>query len=309
MDKLKAMATFVRIVDSGSLSAAADALGQSPASVVRTLSALERALGVRLLNRSTRRLALTDEGGEYLALSRRVLAEVEAGEHALEARRRAPAGALRITAPVEFGRLHIAPLVGRFLEEHPAVRAELTLLDCMVDLLDEGLDLAFRIGQLPDSSLVAKSIGRTRHVVCASPDLLRRIGPLDHPSALAALPCIAFAPQGRSWRFLEDGRPLAVEITPRISTNQVQAARLACLEGLGVTRLLHYQVAEDLAAGRLIRVLGAFEMPALPIQVIYPHARLLSARVRSFIDWAVPRLNAAIPDTALASPAALPPRH
>ena len=298
MDKLKAMATFVRIVDSGSLSAAADAVGQSPASVVRALSALERDLGVRLLNRSTRRLALTDEGAEYLALSRRILADVEATEHALDARRCAPAGALRITAPVEFGRLHIAPLVGRFLDAHPAMRAELTLLDRVVDLLEEGLDLAFRIGSLPDSSLVAKSIGRTRIVVCASPDLLRRTGPLAHPSALASQPCIAFAPHGRSWAFMEGARTFSVEVTPRIATNQVQAARLACLEGLGVTRLLHYQVADDLAAGRLVRVLGAFEMPALPIQVIYPHARLVSARVRSFIDWAVPRLNAAIPDAA-----------
>ncbi len=298
MDKLKAMATFMRIVDSGSLSAAAEAVGQSPASVVRTLSALERELGVRLLNRSTRRLALTDEGEEYLALSRRILADVEATEHALDARQGAPAGALRITAPVEFGRLHIAPLVNRYLEEHPAMRAELTLLDRMVDLLEEGLDLAFRIGRLPDSSLVAKPIGRTRYVICANPELLRSIGPLAHPSALTGKPCIAFTPQGRVWKFIDGERTLSIEIMPRMSTNQVQAARLACLQGLGLTRLLHYQVADDLAADRLVRVLTAFEEPALPIQVIYPHARLVSARVRRFIDWITPQLNAVIPDAA-----------
>lgn len=298
MDKLKAMGTFVRIVETGSLSAAADAAGQSPAAVVRALSALERELGMRLLNRSTRRLALTDEGREYLALSRRVLADVEATERALDARLGAPAGALRITAPVEFGRLHIAPLVNLFLDQHPAMRAELTLLDRVVDLIEEGLDLAFRIGQLPDSSLVGKPVGRTRPVVCASPELLARGGPPAHPSSLADAPCIAFMPQGQTWKFMDGDAPLSVPITPRITTNQVHAARLACLQGLGFTWLLHYQVAEDLAAGRLVRVLAPFEVPALPIQVIYPHARLLSARVRRFIDWTVPRLSAAIPDVA-----------
>lgn len=298
MDKLKAMGTFVRIVETGSLSAAADAAGQSPAAVVRALSALEREVGMRLLNRSTRRLALTDEGHEYLALSRRVLADVEATERALDARLGAPAGALRITAPVEFGRLHIAPLVNLFLDQHPAMRAELTLLDRVVDLLEEGLDLAFRIGQLPDSSLVAKQVGQTRPVVCASPELLVRSGTPAHPSSLAEAPCIAFMPQGQTWKFMDGDAPLSVPITPRITTNQVHAARLACLQGLGFTWLLHYQVAEDLAAGRLVRVLAPFEVPALPIQIIYPHARLLSARVRRFIDWTVPRLSAAIPDAA-----------
>lgn len=296
MDRLKAMSTFVRIVDSGSLSAAAEAAGQSAASVVRTLAALEKHLGVRLLNRNTRRLALTDEGAEVLAWSRRVLAEFEAVEHSFEARRSQPEGVLRMTAPVEFGRRHVAPLVNEFLRDHPAMGAELVLLDRVVDLLEEGLDLAIRIGQLPDSTMVALPLGRTRAVVCAAPGYLETSGPVPHPSSLREHPCVAFLPQGRQWHFQEAGEGIAQEIRARLVVNQVQTASLACLQGLGVARLLHYQVADELADGRLVRLLQAFEPPDLPIQMVYPHSRLLSPRVRRFIDWAAPRLRASVPD-------------
>lgn len=296
MDRLKAMATFVRIVEAGSLSAAAEGAGQSPAAVVRALAALERHLGVRLLNRNTRRLALTDEGAEFLAWSRRILAEFDAVEHGFDARRHSPGGLLRLTAPVEFGRRHVAPLVNAFLAAHPAMRIELTLADRVADLLDEGLDLALRIGRLPDSSMVAVPLGRTRLVVCASPAYLREAGPVAHPSALRGLACIAFAPHGRHWHFQDRGAPLTQTVSARLVANQVQAASLACTQGLGIARLLHYQVADELADGRLLRLLPAFEPPDLPIQLVYPHARLLSPRVRQFIDWAAPRLATAIPD-------------
>lgn len=298
MDRLKAMATFVRIVDSGSLSAAAVQSGQSAAAVVRTLAALEKHLGARLLNRNTRRLALTDEGAEFLAWSRRILAEFDEVEHGFDARRNLPGGLLRLTAPVEFGRRHVAPLVNAFLAAHPATRVELTLLDRMVDLLEEGLDLAVRIGQLPDSSLVAVPLGRTRLVVCASPRLLERAGPVLHPSALSAHDCIVFAPQGRHWAFHVEGSPVTATVSARLLTNQAQAACQACVQGLGIARLLHYQVAEELADGRLTRLLREYETPDVPIQMVYPHARLLPPRVRQFIDWIAPRLSAAIPDPA-----------
>lgn len=296
MDKIKAMTTFVRIVDSGSLTAAAEALGNSTAAVVRTLAALERQLGVRLINRNTRRLALTDEGAEYLAWCRRILGEFEAIEHGFDARRLQASGVLRITAPVELGREHLLPLVNQFLDAHPALSIELTLLDRIVDLLEEGLDLALRIGRLPDSSLVALPLGRTRQVICASPQLIARLGTPAHPAQLAELPCVCFAPQGRQWSFQADGEVLSVEVAAKLATNQVQAVRSACEHGLGFTRLLHYQVAPALAAGRLQRLLQPFEPPALPVQLVYPHARLLSARVRQFMDWIAPRLTAALPD-------------
>ncbi|WP_374266887.1 LysR family transcriptional regulator [Zoogloea sp.] len=298
MDRLKAMSTFVQIVERGSLSAAAQALGQSAASVVRTLAALERHLGVRLLNRNTRRLALTDEGAEYLAWSRRMLAEFDALEQRFDAQRAQPGGLIRLTAPVEFGRRHVAPLVSAFLQRNSAMRVELLLLDRVVDLLEEGLDLAIRVGALPDSSLVATPVGRTRLVACASPGFVASVGPVRHPSELEARPCIGFVPHGRHWHFVESGRSLAVAIAPRLVTNQVQVACAACVDGLGIARVLHYQVAEPLAAGQLVRLLRDFEPADLPVQIVYPHARLLSPRVRQFIDWMGPRLEAAIPDPA-----------
>ncbi len=321
MDRLKAMATFVRIVDAGSLSAAAEAAGQSAAAVVRGLAMLERQLGVRLLNRNTRRMALTDEGAEYLGWCRRMLAEFEAMEQGLDARRQAPAGLLRLTAPVEFGQRYLAPLVAQFLAEQPGLRVELLLLDRVVDLLDEGLDLALRIGRLPDSSLVTRPLGRTRMVVCASPAFVQQHGAVETPQALRGLPCIEFLPQGRQWPFraspdvgtplerpASDGRDTGAvpaetvleTVEARFLVNQVQAARSACVQGLGIARLLHYQVADELAAGRLLRLLRPYEPADLPIQLLLPHARLVPPRVRLFIDWAAPRLAQAIPDPAAA---------
>ncbi|QLF93539.1 LysR family transcriptional regulator [Pseudomonas sp. ABC1] len=296
MDRLKAMTTFVAIVDAGSLSAAATKLGQSPAAVVRTLAALEKHLGVRLLNRTTRRLALTDEGSEYLAWCQRILAEFEVIEQAFDARSHRPGGIVRMTAPVAFGHLHVVPLVNRFLGIDPALRIELTLLDRTVDLLEEGLDLAVRIGHLPDSSMIARPVGKTRHVTCASPGFLERTGELSSPDDLARTDCIVFSGHGRRWEFLREQSPITVEVTPRLVSNQVQAVRLACEQGIGVARLLHYQVAEALADGRLTRVLAHFELPDVPIQLVYPHSRLLSPRVRRFIDWAAPLLSQSIPE-------------
>ena len=295
MDRLKAMATFVRIIDTGSLSAAAEVSGQSAASVVRTLAALEKHLGVRLLNRNTRRLALTDEGAEFLAWSRRILAEFDEIEHNFDARRHSPGGLLRITAPIEFGRRYVAPLVNEFLASHPAMRIELSLLDHMVDLLEDGLDLAIRIGQLPDSSMVAIPLGKTRLVVCASPGYLQETGTVAHPSALREHSCIVFAPQGKHWHFQDQGASITETVSARLVANQVQAASLACVQGLGIARLLHYQVANELRAGQLTRLLQEFEPSSLPIQMVYPHSRLLSPRVRQFIDWISPQLRAVIP--------------
>lgn len=296
MDRLKAIANFVRIVDSGSLSAAAETTGQSVAALVRSLAALERYLGVRLLNRSTRRMALTDEGEEYLAWSRRMLADFDDMEQRLEARDGITRGLLRITAPVEFGQRYVAPLVNAFLNAHEAMRIELSLSDQVIPLLDERLDLALRIGHLPDSSMVARKIGVTRLITCASPDYLRSAPPIDSPAALREHACITLASQGRQWYYRHKAKEQAEEILPKLVCNQIRAASLACVQAVGITRLMHYQVADELAAGRLVRILRDFEPLDFPIQLVYPHALQLSPRVRTFVEWACPQLQRVTPD-------------
>lgn len=289
MDKLRAMETFVRIVERGSLTAAADALRASLPTVVRTLAALEAQVGTRLLNRTTRRIALTDEGREYLERCKRVLAEVADAEAALSARRAAPTGRLRVTAPVMFGRLHVAPVLTGFVTRHPQVQAELLLLDRVVDLLEEGLDAGVRIGRLPDSSLVAIPVGETRRVTCASPAYLKRSGMPRAPADLGRHRCVSFSglsPVGE-WTF-DQAR---VTVRPAFTSNQIDAALDACVAGLGIGQFLCYQVQGLLDSRRLQRVLADFEPAPAPVQVIYPQARLLSSNVRAFVDWAVARLR------------------
>ena len=290
MDKLKAMATFVRIAEGGSLTAAATALGASLPAVVRSLAALEAALDVRLINRTTRRMALTDEGREYYERCKRVLAELDEAEAALSARRVAPRGRLRVTAPVLFGRVHVAPVATEFVSRHSAVQLDLLLLDRVADLVEEGIDVGVRIGRLPDSSLVAIPVGETRRVVCASPAYLKRAGLPRSPAALIACRCVNFnglAP-GQEWSFAREKR----KVNAAFATNEIEAALEACVRGVGIGQFLSYQVQALLDQGRLKRVLRDSEPAALPIQVIYPHARLLSSNVRSFVDCLVPRLRA-----------------
>lgn len=293
MDKLRAMETFVHIVEGGSLTAAAGALGTSLPSVVRQLAALESALDVRLLNRTTRRLALTDEGREYYERAKRLLADVEDAEAALSARRVEPRGRLRVTASVLFGRLHVAPAVNDFVAKHPAVRVELVLLDRSVDLIEEGLDVGIRIGELPDSSLVAVPVGATRRVVCASPGYLKRHGRPDSPEQLVGHRCVGFTglSPDHEWRFSRAGRSLRLKVEPVLASNQIDVALEACREGLGLGQFLCYQVAPGLGSKALARVLGPFEPPASPVQVIYPGTRRLSANVRALVDWLAPRLR------------------
>ena len=295
MDKVLAMTTFVRIVERGSLTAAAAALGTSLPSVVRRLAELETALGARLLNRTTRSLSLTDEGREYHERSLRVLADIDDAENAIAARRAEPRGRLRITAPVMFGRLRVAPVVAAFLGAHPGVRIELLLTDRIVDLVEEGIDVGVRIAQLPDSSLVAVAVGHTTRIVCASPTYLERAGSPRLPRHLSTHACIASSTLGEThvWSF-GGSPPQRVAVRPSLIVNQMDAAIDACRDGLGCVRALRYQVQESLDQRALVRLLARFEPGALPIQLVYPHARLLSATVRAFADFAVPRLRAAL---------------
>src|SRR4030095_16613828 len=242
MDKLRAMETFVRIVDRGSLTAAAASLSCSWPSVVRTLAALEAELGVRLLNRTTRRLSPTDEGREYFERCKRVLTDIDEADAALSARRAAPKGRLRITAPGMFGRLRVAPLVAEFILKHPTLQIELTLLDRIVDLVEEGIDAGIRIARLPDSTLVAVPLGQTRRVVCASPAYLKRVGTPKTPRDLMQHRCISFSGLAAGHaRGLGAGTG-QVEGPSAFATNQFDAAIDACLRGVGPGQFLCYQV-------------------------------------------------------------------
>lgn len=292
MDKLRAMEIFVSVVDAGSLTAAADALGMSAPAVVRSLAALERAVGVRLIHRTTRRSSLSDEGREYFDRAKRVLADVADADAALLARRIAPTGRLRITAPVTYGRLHVAPVLADFAAMHGGLEVDLLLLDRVVDLVEEGIDAAIRIGHLHESSLVALPLGETRRVLCAAPAYLKRAGVPRTPADLAMHRSILFSglSQTDEWTFA--GKPTRrLAIKPFLRTNHVDAALDPCLRGLGCAQFLCYQVIDHINAGRLRRLLPALEPAPLPIHLVYPHARLLSSNVRAFIDAARERMR------------------
>jgi DNA-binding transcriptional LysR family regulator len=287
MDKLRAMKTFVQIADDGSLTAAAGALGMSLPAVVRSLAALEAELGARLFQRTTRRLALTQEGLQYLARSRDILAAVAEADASLAEETQAPRGRLTITAPVLLGERVVTDFVTRLITAHPRIRCSVQLLDRYVDLVDEGVDVGIRIGALADSSLVALRLGEVRHVVVASPSFLRRHGTPRHPSELRARPCVRLAgPIRPGWAFQDVGRKLHVAVDGPLDFNHAGAALHACEQGAGFGQFFSYQVQDALRERRLRIVLAAFEPARLPVSIVYPHARLLPGRTRAFIDAA-----------------------
>jgi len=287
MDKLLAMRSFVAIVDHGSLTAAADALDRSLPTMVRILAALEEDLGARLLRRTTRRMSLTAEGQDYLERCRRILNDVEDAEAAVTRARVEPRGQVRMTAPVLFGQMHVAPTLNGFLQEFPEVEVELLLLDRVVNLVEEGIDLAVRIAHLSDSTMVAVPVGHVRRVVCASPALLRGDSIPTHPRELAKRPCVQFRGinPGNNWSFRDGGRDISVRTRGSFTCNQAAATAAACAEGLGFGMFLSYQIEPLIRAKRLEVVLVEFEPPALPVSLVYPEARLTSTRLRALADW------------------------
>lgn len=286
MDKLKAMQIAVAIADGGSLTAAADSLDVSLPVVVRTLAALEAGLGVRLFNRSTRRLSLTDEGRDYLARCRQILADIAEAEAALASDAVVPSGRVVVTAPVMFGQQHVAPALTRFVQHYGQMRVELRLHDRVVNLLEEHIDVAVRIGAIEDQSLVAHALGTLRRIVVASPAYLDARGTPQHPRELAAHECIVFNGNSASWwRFVEDGHEFGMTVDGRLTYNHVAPALDACRAGMGLGTFIAYQIADDLRAGRLLPVLEAFELPPRPVHVAFPHARLLPTRTRVLVDW------------------------
>ena len=285
MDRFRAMQAFIRIVDGGSLSAAGRALGVSLPAIVRTLSALEEHLGTRLLNRTTRRISLTDAGQQYYERSRQILGELEDAELLVSSARSKPAGTLSLTAPVLYGKLKVVPIVAEYRRRFPQVAVRLLLLDRNVSLIEEGLDLAIRVGVLADSSLVAVELARVRRVLCASPAYLRRRGVPKHPHELANHACLslsAIAPADQ-WHFREQGRELAVRLRPAFVSNNADAVIAMAQAGAGIGIALSYQVEQQLTQRKLRLVLDEYSPPAVPVSALYPHGRLTAAKVREFL--------------------------
>jgi DNA-binding transcriptional LysR family regulator len=286
MDRIDAMQAFVAVADRGGFASAARKLKISPSAITRLVAALEERLGTRLLQRTTRSVALTDAGARYLERARRILADVEEAERAAESERTQPSGRLVVSAPLGFGRLHVSPVMSAYLKRYSEVSGELRLEDRIVSLVEDGIDLAVRIGELADSSLVARQVGTMRRIVVASPAYLKARG---EPKTLAAITSHDTVQFGSTvglwdWRFIEAGEERRVGYTPRFSTNSSDAAIQYAEAGGGLTRVLAYQAAASLKAGKLKVVLEKFELPVLPINMVYPTSRLLSAKVRAFID-------------------------
>lgn len=294
MDRLEAMAILLLVVDRGSFSAASRELRMPLATVSRKVNELEAHLGTRLLVRTTRKLALTDAGGAYVAAARRILDEVGEAERVAAGEFRTPRGELILTAPILFGRLHILPIVTDFLAAYPEIDVRLLLSDRNLHLVDDHVDMAARIGPLPDSSMVATRIGSMRTVVCASPGLLAEHGMPRSPADLAALPCVSFdtLSPATTWPFRKDAAGITdVAISPRLSVSTAEAAVWAAVHGVGATRVLHYQCADALRDGSLQLILSEFELEPLPVHLIHAGRGALPLKMRVFLDFASARLR------------------
>lgn len=286
MDKLRAMQAFIHIAEQGSLTAAAQVMESSLPAMVRTLASFEAQLGVRLFNRTTRRISLTEEGRRHLESCRQVLAALADAEAALSADAAEPAGHLTITAPMLFGQMHVAPAVTRFVQQHEKMRCSMVLLDRVVNLLEEGIDVGIRIGEPEDSSLVAQKVGYIRRLVVASPEWLRRHGVPKHPKDLLKANCVRITDHSPTWGpFNDQGKPLRLAVSGNLEFNQIAPAVAACAAGAGFGSFFSYQVAPFLKTKQLRTVLEDFEPPRRPINIVYPHARLLPMRTRVFIEW------------------------
>ena len=284
----------MKVAERGGFAAAARDLNMSPPAVTRAVAMLEDRLGTRLFVRTTRSVRLTESGERFLQDGRRILLELAEAEDAAVGAHATPRGDLRITAPVLFGRMHVTPILGEFLDRYPQVSARTLFVDRVVNLMDEGLDVAIRIGDLPDSGLTAVRARTVRRVMFASPEYIETHGMPHHPRDLTDHRLIQSMALGASpdWPFLDNGKPISVALESRLRMNTNDAVIELALQGWGLSRLLSYQVAPYLADGRLQAVLSTFELPAMPVHVLHQEGRMVSARVRAFVDYMVARLRA-----------------
>jgi DNA-binding transcriptional LysR family regulator len=294
MDRLAALEAFVSVAEAQSFSEAARRLRSSKSVVSRQVSALEAELGARLLHRTTRSLTLTEAGRGYFERATRILADLGEANLAVSQLQVAPRGRLRINAPMSFGFLHLAPALPDFLALYPEVSADVTMNDRFVDLVDEGFDVAVRIGTMDDSSLIARRLAPIRRVVCASPEYFKAHGVPQSPDGLKAHECLCNSniASSHEWRFLAmDGKPWPVTVKGRLSVNNGDALRMAALKGLGVTNLPTFIVGGDLQAGTLTTVLDEFIPQDMALNAVYPHSRHLSPKVRAFVDFLADRFG------------------
>ncbi len=294
MDRFDALRTLVAAIDGGSLSAASRALRRPLPTVSRKISELERHLGARLLVRTSRKLELTEAGVDFVAAARRVLGELEEAERAASGEYREASGQLLVTAPLMFGRLHVQPLALAFLAEQPRISIRLVLSDSNIDLIDHHVDVAVRLGRLPDSSLAAIRVGEVQWITCASPAYLARRGTPATPEDLVGHDCLAFEglTPSRLWRFGDGPANGPVPISPRFACNTADALIAAVSSGLGIARMASYQTADALASGALVTILDEYVPQPIPVHLIHAHQGQAPLKLRTFLDFAAPRLRA-----------------
>ena len=300
MDRLDAMSLLLSVVEAGSLSSASRRLGVPLATVSRKIADLEAHLKTRLLNRTSRKIALTEAGQSYVEACKRILEQVDEAERAAAGEYSVPKGDLTLTAPVVFGRLHVLPVAIAFLKAYPDIDLRLVLADRLINLMEDHVDLAVRIGTLPDSGLIAARVGSIRRVVCASPAYFTARGQPERPEDLAGHDCITYGEltSSKAWRFVAGKDERIVPVHSRLIVNTAEAAIDAAIAGLGMTRVLSYQVAAARRAGSLKVALQDFEPAPWPVNLVYVGQGLLPLKLRAFLDFALPRLKARLAEEA-----------
>lgn len=296
MDRFQELKVFVAVAETGGFAKAAERLGSSPPAVTRIIAGLEQRLGTEFFARTTRRVHLTEAGKLFLERARSLLSDLESAESEITGEARMPTGRLTITASVTFGRSMLPPVVMGFLNAHSRVTAKVLLLDRVVNLVEEGIDVAVRIGELPDSTLVSRQVGEVRRILVASPGYLAQRGTPKTAADLKLHAMIAFTGlmPNNEWTYVGEKGASRVALQPRFEINDATAAIAAAEAGSGVTIALSYMVAKPLREGRLVPVLMNLCPPAVPVQLVYPESRLVAPKVRAFIDYAAPRLRAAL---------------
>lgn len=293
MDRLHLMTVFVAVAEEQGFAGGARRLDMSPPAVTRAIAALEEHLDIKLFNRTTRFVRMTDAGQRYLEDAKHVIAAADQADDAVAGINAEPRGHLVVTAPVQFGRMYVMPGIVDYLQRYPKTEIQALLLDRVVNLLEEGVDVGIRIGELPDSSFKALHVGNVRHIVCASPSYLSNYGIPQTPEDLEKHQILLASGISSSieWKFTQEGSPLMMRIKPRLTVTSIHAAIEAAVSGFGITRLISYQIAPQLAAGELKIVLSEYENKAIPIHIVHREGRHASVKIRSFVDLMAERLR------------------
>jgi DNA-binding transcriptional LysR family regulator len=296
MDRLRDMEVFLAVADAGSFSGAARQLAMSAPAVTRAVAALEARLGTRFIHRTTRSLNLTEAGVLFAHEARHLLQDFARLESTVTGANTRPSGTLNLTASSSLGRKVIAPVVADFLDRHQQMKASLLLIDRVVNLVEEGMDIAVRVGDLPDSSFMARRVGQVRRLLVASPHYLAQRADLREPSDLLAHDIIGFSGlmPDRTWRWRRGGRAMHLSVLPRIEVNDVQVAMNLASGGRGITAALSYMITDELAQGTLVEALPDHAPEPVPVHLVHPHSRLVAAKVRAFMEFAAPRISAAL---------------